>query len=64
MEGFVEGIIERAKKSKVFKRNKKYLEVSILSALLYLFVFIRKLVYLFRFLRRSYTNHRNITGYL
>ena len=37
MRGFIEELIERAKKSKVFKRNKKSLEVKILAGLLYFF---------------------------
>ena len=37
MGGFIEGLIDRAKKSKVFKRNKKSLEVKILAGLLYFF---------------------------
>ena len=35
MGGFIDELIERAKRSKVFKRNKKRLEVKILAALLY-----------------------------
>ena len=37
MQGFIEELIERAKRSKVFKRNKKRLEIKILSTLLYFF---------------------------
>ncbi len=37
MQGFIEELIERAKRSKVFKRNKKSLEVKILAGLLYFF---------------------------
>ncbi len=37
MQGFINELIERAKRSKVFKRNKKSLEVKILSGLLYFF---------------------------
>ncbi|WP_457550809.1 hypothetical protein [Archaeoglobus sp.] len=32
MKGFIEELIERVKRSKVFKRNKKSLEVKILAA--------------------------------
>ncbi len=37
MQGIVNELIERARKSKVFKRNKKSLEVKILSVL---FIFL------------------------
>ncbi len=37
MKGFIEELIERAKRSKVFKRNKKSLELKILARLLYFF---------------------------
>ncbi|RLI85649.1 MAG: IS6 family transposase, partial [Archaeoglobales archaeon] len=35
MVGFIGELIERAKRSKVFRRNKKSLEVKILAGLLY-----------------------------
>ncbi len=35
MVGFIEELIERAKRRKIFKRNKKSLEVKILAGLLY-----------------------------
>ena len=37
MRRFIEGLIEVAKRSKVFRRNKKSLEVKILAGLLYFF---------------------------
>ena len=37
MQGFVNELIEKARRSRVFKRNKKSLEVKILAALLYFF---------------------------
>jgi len=37
MGGFIDELIERAKRAKVFKRNKKSLEVKILAAILYFF---------------------------
>jgi len=37
MVRFIEELIERAKRSKVFRRNKKSLEVKILAGLLYFF---------------------------
>jgi len=37
MQGFIEELIDRANRSKVFKRNKKRLEIKILAALLYFF---------------------------
>ena len=37
MQGFVNELIERARRSKVLKRNKKSLEVKILVVLLYFF---------------------------
>ena len=37
MVGFIEELIERAKRRKIFKRDKKGLEVKILSGLLYFF---------------------------
>ena len=37
MQGFIEALIDRANRSKVFKRNKKRLEIKILAALLYFF---------------------------
>jgi hypothetical protein len=38
MQGFVNELIEKARRSRVFKRNKKSLEVKILAALLYFLV--------------------------
>ncbi len=35
MQGFISELIDRARRSKVFKRNKKSLEVKILAGLLY-----------------------------
>ena len=37
MKGFIEELIDKAKKSKIFKRNKKSLELKILAGLLYFF---------------------------
>jgi len=37
MRSFIEGLIDRAKRFKVLKRNKKSLEVKILAGLLYFF---------------------------
>ena len=37
MRGFIKGLIDKAKRSRVFRRNKKSLDVKILSGLLYFF---------------------------
>ena len=37
MRGFIMGLIDKAKKSRVFRRNKKSLELKILAGLLYFF---------------------------
>ncbi len=37
MQGFISELINRARRSKVFKRNKKSLEIKILAGLLYFF---------------------------
>jgi len=50
MKGFIEELINKAKKSKIFKRNKKSLELKILAGLLYFFGLSLRKTSLFMFL--------------
>ena len=62
MRGFIEELIERAKRSKVFKRNKKSLEVKILSVLLYFFGLSLRKVSLFMSLFEE-ISHESVRKY-
>ena len=62
MQGFINELIERAKRSKVFKRNKKSLEVKILVALLYFFGLSLRKVSLFMSLFEE-ISHESVRKY-